>query len=134
MTLMQLNDDLSKLLQSENNCEYTEINDGRIDKIALTGNEVINVLHLNIRSFNKSWDSLTMLLNEIWEHGSVVHIIGLCETSLTDANSGLVTVENYKVISKPRSAKAGGGVMLLLHDSVQLLTTVNTPFNKSFKV
>ena len=65
MTLMQLNDDLSELLQSENNCEYTEINDGRIDQIALTDNEVINVLHLNIRSFNKSCDSLTMLLNEI---------------------------------------------------------------------
>ena len=69
MDLTTINTDLSSLTNSKNGCEYTDLNDGVINKITL-GNEVlINVLHLNIRSFNKNNDNLFMLLNELREKG-----------------------------------------------------------------
>ena len=59
MDLKSLNLDLSELLESKNGCEYTDISDSVVDKIALNKDLNINILHLNVRSIIKNCDNLS---------------------------------------------------------------------------
>ena len=76
--------DLSELLKSINGCEYVDLdNDCFRDKDFVVSKNNINVLHLNIRSAMKNLDNLRLLLNDLCDHGIVIHLIGLCKTFLT---------------------------------------------------
>ena len=133
MDTNSVNNDLSELVQSANGCEYTDLEDGFIDKIMLDNNTNFNILHLNIRSFNRNCDSLTFLLNDLRNCGIVIHAISLCETFLSATTSALVSMENYKIISRCREGRSGGGVMLLIHDSIKNVNAVDVPFNSNFE-
>ena len=54
--------DLNQLLHLDNGCEYLDLVDKFPNK---TGNESINILHLNIQSFHKNADNLLLLLNDL---------------------------------------------------------------------
>ena len=118
MDFNNVNCDLSSLLQSDNGCPYSSINDDIIDSVFLTKKNVLNVLHVNIRSYHKNIDYLLLLLKELQEKGIVMHVIGLCETFLNDVNSTMVVIENYQCIHKFRKNKLGGVVSLFVHDNV----------------
>ena len=75
--------DLSGLLNIENECLYTDLADGKIDKISLTREDSISVLHLNIRGLIKNNDSLTLLLKDLQEKKVVPQFVCLCETFLS---------------------------------------------------
>ena len=121
-------EDPSELLQSENGCEYTDLNDNVLQAMVLPGNTKFNVLHVNIRSFHKNSDSLLMLLKHLKSKGIVIHVIGLCETPTTEASA---TLKNYQVVSKTRTDKTGGGVSLLVHNKLKLSKMIDLPFNES---
>ena len=133
MDLLSINDDLSQLLQSGNGCEYTDIIDCAIDKIMLSNNIKFNMLHINIRSFHRNKDQLILLLNDLHERRIIVHAIGLCETFLTKNNESLAFVENYRLFHKFRADRTGGGVSILLHDSVMFRKLIDVPLNGSFE-
>ena len=133
MNTATLNEDLSQLVQLQNGCKYTDIEDGVVSDIHASLGVNFNVLHLNIRSFVRNKDSLIMLLSDLQEHGVVVHAIALCETYLNINNYPLVELENYKPVHKYRSGYPGGGTSLFLHDSVRLSRVVNTPFDANFE-
>ena len=95
MNLDDLNCDFSDILLSENGCQYTDIDDGIINAPSRKTNS-LNMLHLNIRSFQRNKDALTMLLADLQEKGIVVHVIGLCKTFLTDHTSSNAELENYR--------------------------------------
>ena len=42
-------------------------------------------------------------------------------------------MENYKIISRCRDDKLGGGVSILIHDTVNLVNQIVMPFNDSFE-
>ena len=52
--LKSLNDELADLLRSVNGCEYTDIQDGRINVLKVSDSSRLNVIHLNIRSLPKN--------------------------------------------------------------------------------
>ena len=133
MDFHDINTRLSSLLKSENGCEYTDIDDGIINNIALYRDSNINVLHLNIRSFMKNVDSLWMLLNELQEKGIIIHVIGICESFLNKDSVQLAKLDNYQCIHKYRQERIGGGVSVLLHNSVKLVREIDTPFNDYFE-
>ena len=104
MTLNTVNDDLSKLLQLENGCEYTNLDDNAVENLAVQGRDatVFNVLHLNIRGFCKNSDNLVLVLKELEEKGIIVHVLALCETYLSTGSEALASLENYTPFHKSR--------------------------------
>ena len=133
MDIITTDSDLSDLLQSEYGCEYTDIEDGVINCIGNSKGVNLNILHLNIRSFNKNNDSLTLLLNDLQDRGIIVHLIGMCESFLTDTMKAMANLENYTAFHKCRVNKSGGGVSLFVHDSVTLIGPISSPFNDNFE-
>ena len=91
-----VNNNLRELLLSENGCQYTDLTDDVIDVKYICDNISINVLHLNIRSFNKNVDNLILLLNDLQEKGIVIHVIGICESFL----GGLSLHLNHLIASR----------------------------------
>ena len=132
MDLSDLTSDLCELLQSDNGCEYTDIEDGRITNLDCKLS--INFLHLNIRSFQKNKDALVMLLNDLQKRGIIIHAIGLCETYLTAASKGIAHLENYQSIHHVRSDKVGGGTSLFVHDKLKIFKSFDLPFSDCFEI
>ena len=133
MDVSTVSSELSSLLESENCCEYTDIEDNKITKICLSGIETFNVLHLNIRSLIKNVDSLTLLLSELQESGVIIHALGLCETFLNVNLANTVQLENYVLVNDCRVNRVGGGTVILVHDSVKLIDRILMDFNESFE-
>ena len=74
-----------------------------------------SVYHFNIRSLPAHVDEFMLSLQNI---KSSFKIIGLCETWLSDINSYLYNFPKYNVIHKTREGRRGGGVSLLICDSI----------------
>ena len=126
-------EDLSELLSSSNGCQYSDVADGCLDQISSFSGEVINIMHLNIRSLSQNADNLLMLLNDLQKRNVIVHAIGLCETFLTDMSKSTIQIENYKLCHKCRSSKVGGGVSLLIHDTVTSCMLTDSLFEECFE-
>ena len=133
MDFNRVNEDLSELLKSANGCEYTDSTDGMLDRISASAFENFNVLHLNIRSFHKNSDNLLVLLKDLRDKGIVIHVIGLCETFLSDVSTSTAVLENYYPFHRCRPNRTGGGVLLFLHGSVMLVRTLETPFTNELE-
>ena len=131
MDLDHLNEDLSALIQSDNCCKYTDLDDGRMSLVSTRNS--INVLHINIRSLPRNRDSLTFLLNDLQCKGIIVHVISLCETFLTKQNYDLYNIENYTHYAKCRCDRTGGGTSLFVHDKVTYVRDISTPYNNDFE-
>ena len=129
---VKLNDDLSDLVNVQNGCQYTDIEDLKISNLSIS-KYMLNVLHLNIRSLHKNIDLLVLLLSDLRDKGIIVHVIGICETFLNDKNSSLIDIENYTAIHCTHQSKLGGGVSIYLHDNIKFVQQINTPFNEAFE-
>ena len=128
--------DLGNLINSANGCLYTDLQDGNapgLDPLITSRNNVMNYLHLNIRSIHKNLYSLTPLLSELQDQGVIVHVLGLCETYLTDSSLQLIDIENYASLHCVRKEKTGGGVSIYVHDTVKIMHQINTPFDECFE-
>ena len=128
-----MHQDLYSLIKSENGCEYSDIDNGKILQVGDKYSVQLHVLHLNIRSLIRNKQSLVMLLNDLQEKGVLVHVIGLCETFLTCESSRYLHIENYEALHKCCRNKTGGGVTLLIHDSVRLVKELSTPFTDTLE-
>ena len=126
-------DQLNNLMLMENGCEYSDLLDGKVEKISSSNCEPLNVLHLNIRGFRKNVEALTMLLADLENKGVVVHVIAVCETFLSKQSADMANIENYLPVHRYREDRMGGGTSLFLHDSVKLLKPVPSPQNDSFE-
>ena len=133
MDINQLNENLSDLLNSQNGCQFTDLNDDIFATGSVKKLQNINVLHLNMRSFLKNYDSLVMLLNDLQERGVIVHVIALCETFLNGLNMTTAKLENYKELHRCRENRLGGGISIFVHDRVKLIRVIDSPFNDNFE-
>ena len=87
---------------------YTE--DQFISNFLLNDKE-FSMLHLNIRSANKNFDSLRVLIEGFNYNCSV---IGLSETWFSDHSPSLVSLPDYNLVVNNRPDKAGGGVGMFI--------------------
>jgi hypothetical protein len=71
----------------------------------------MNIIHINCRSLNKNFNSITNLLSRT---NCKFTAIGLSETWLTPINSDTFNIDGYKFVSQSRSHKIGGGVGLYI--------------------
>ena len=75
------------------------------------------MLHLNIRSANKNFDPLRLLLDSLSFNCSV---IGLSETWFSDhSDPSLFSLPSYNLITNNRQGKAGGGVGLFISNQFE---------------
>ena len=73
-----------------------------------------SLLHINARSLNKNFDSLSQLLQSI---NTNFNVIGITETWLKDPTS-LINMNNYNFIHKSRVNKSGGGVGMYILNNI----------------
>ena len=140
ITMASLNFDatkaeLSSIINCVNGCEYSDLSDGNIssDVLAIDGDRLLNVLHLNIRSLHKNLDSLLMLLHDLRDKNVVIHVIALCETFLNRNTLSLIDIENYTGFHRIRDSGVGGGVSIYVHDSVKFIKQIDSPFTDCFE-
>ena len=62
-----------------------------------------------------------------------MHAIGLCETFLSNNSKDLFTLENYQSVHQCRSNKSGGGVSLLIHNSIRITKHLSCPNSEAFE-
>ena len=96
-------------------CDYNDV-----DKCENLNPENYNlvVLQHNIRSLLAHKTELKMLLNTHKSRNSTVDILLLSETFLTKLTESLVNIPGYTLVSKCRNNSKGGGVKILLKDSI----------------
>ena len=119
---------LSDLMKPKNDCPYVS----DTDLLRLRNDEMytkIHVLHLNVRSYHKHFDKLTLMLDDLLELNVVPDIVMLCETFLNSQSAQLVAVPGYQTYFRNRDNRLGGGVLILVKKSILVLEILDTPFN-----
>ena len=106
-----------KLLGKDNSCNYYEISEMK-DNIP-TCQYDFRVMHYNIRSMPKNFESFKMKLAELDDEGFNFDFILLCETFLSDKNYKLFNIDGYSKIEKHRKTMQHGGVALFISNSYQ---------------
>src|ERR1043165_4453794 len=71
----------------------------------------LNIMHINCRSLNKKFNSITNLLSRT---NCTFTAIGLSETWLTPITQDMFNIDGYKFVCRSRSNKIGGGVGLFI--------------------
>ena len=75
------------------------------------------ILQLNIRSILGKQDDLNRLLSRLSNQNSLPKILILSETHLNTSKLRHLNIPNYKILSRNRLNKSGGGVAILSHNT-----------------
>ena len=87
------------------------------------------IIHINIRSLQKKFDTFKTLINNIKKEP---HVICLTETWLNDLNNTNLELLNYTMEYKNRTnntKKSGGGVCIYIHKSIEYKISNDLTFN-----
>ena len=97
------------------NCDYFETDNNLDHTLGL--NDDLNIIQLNIRGLIGKQQTL---IQETTSKNSnkKIDIYILCETWLNEHNNGRINVPNYSYIGKHRKNKKGGGVGILIHNTL----------------
>ena len=93
-------------------CDYIQLQDARNYN---QGNKNLILLQLNIRSLLGKQDNLNRLLSRLSIQNSLPKILIISETHLNSSKLRHLNVPNYKILSRNRENKLGGGVAILSH-------------------
>ena len=103
--------------QSRINCKY-HLQDSFLKYTAHMKkheNDCISMMHMNIRSMKANIDSFAAYLDTLEFR---FKLIALTETWLDNNNHDLYNIPGYNMISNFRRESAGGGVSILIHESL----------------
>lgn len=91
-----------------------------------------SILHVNARSLNKNFHKLELLLNRL---NHKFKVIAVTETWLNGTNEAHFKPPGYNLLSKPRTAKSGGGVALYISSDIEytLINDIPNPDNANFE-
>ena len=116
-------DEDENLLNSYNNCtdllnidiNSAYLTESKLGNFLISGESLsMNLMHINCRSLNKNFKSITNLLST---SNCNFTAIGLSETWLTVTSSDTFSIDGYKFVCKSRIDKIGGGVGLFIDSS-----------------
>ena len=96
------------------NCTYVDYD--KYMSISNSCNE-LQLIQLNIRGLVNKQAELSKLLYR--EHSNKVDVALLCETWIRSENLHRVKIAGYNLESKERKGKKGGGVSILIKDSIK---------------
>ena len=105
---------------SQNNLNYIYPSKA---KLKSKNNNALSILVLNIRSLNKNFPKLQILVNKLKVKPSVIIV---SETWITENKPFLFTLKNYIFLNKPSETKAGGaGIFLDKNLNYTILNNLN---------
>ena len=104
----------NKLDLDWDNCDYISTDD--LSNCELD-NTSLNILQYNVRGILSKTHDLTEILNMTTK--TKIHVVILCETWLTDANTSRLHIPGYTYVGKVRQGKKGGGVGFLVRDDLK---------------
>ena len=79
----------------------------------------LRIMHVNIQSLPSKIDDLKVLLYNLQLEGTVVDVILVCETFLTDWKVPKCAIDNYKLYETHRRSGSRGGVGVYVHKNIQ---------------
>ena len=83
-------------------------------------NQTFNIISFNCESINAKFDQLNIYINLFASNGCELHAIRLQETWLSsDADTSLLELEGYTLISKGKHISERGGLIIYLKDSIK---------------
>ena len=95
-------------------CDYIELQDAyNYNK----GNKNLSILQLNIRSILGKQNDLNRLLSRLNNQNSLPKLLIISETHLNTSKLRHLNIPNYKILSRNRMNKPGGGVAILCHNT-----------------
>ena len=97
------------------NCDYLETENDLDHTLGVSDD--LNIIQLNIRGLIAKQQNLIQETTPNNDNKKV-DIYILCETWLTEHNHGMINIPNYLYIGKHRKNKRGGGVGILIHNSL----------------
>ena len=97
-------------------CDYYEINE--ICNLNPSNNN-LTILQLNIRSLLNKQTELNLLLNKLHQNKSLLKVLLLSETHLTESKIHHLNIPNYTLIYQNHTNKIGGGVAIAAHKSLR---------------
>ena len=104
------------ILSSDNNDPDKNFLNDKLQEIFLNRNN-FSLLHLNIRSLNKSIDDFREFLASFKGSFSVIVLTkSWCDE--TAINNSLLNLENYNSVHQTRKGKKGGGICIYIHNSL----------------
>jgi hypothetical protein len=89
----------------------------------------LNIIHINCRSLNKNFDSITNLL---YRTNCSFTAIGLCETWLSPITQDTFNIEGYQFVCRSRCNKIGGGVGLFINAAYNFQVRTDLSFMKDY--
>ena len=118
-----LSDQIDLDLEYKDQCDYMGMEE--MSKLSIC-ETALNVTHLNIRGIIGKQAELMKVLDG-YNGKTITHVATINETWLTSHNKSKLNVNGYKCISKERVGRRGGGVCILIHDSLYYteLTRIN---------
>ena len=81
------------------------------------GNKNLTILQLNIRSILGKQEDLNRLLSRLNNQNSLPKLLIISETHLNTSKLRHLNIPNYKILSRNRMNKPGGGVAILSHNT-----------------
>ena len=108
--------DISNIDQTlwNDKCDYIQLQDAyNYNK----SNKNLIILQLNIRSILGKQDNLNRLLSRLSNQNSLPKILIISETHLNTSKLRHLNIPNYKILSRNRVNKSGGGVAILSHNT-----------------
>ena len=97
------------------NAQYVSVDEAKNKLNTCGDNSVFSILHINIRSMNKNFEKLKLMLHEC---NHLFGIICLTETWCSDdafLNDSNLHLPQYNSIHLERKGKRGGGVCVFVH-------------------
>ena len=95
------------------NCDYLETENDLDHTLGVS--DELNIIPLNIRGLIGKQQNL---IQETTTNNRNKKVYILCDTWLTEHNHGMINIPNYLYIGKHRRNKRGGGVGILIHNSL----------------
>ena len=93
-------------------CTSNYMTENNLEKfLYCENNSSMNIMHINCRSLNKNFKSITNLLSRT---SCTFTAIGLSETWLNPVSSDTFIIDGYKFVCRSRTDKIGGGVGLFI--------------------
>ena len=78
-----------------------------------------SLLHVNIRSINKDFEKLKLMLSEVNFNFKIIVLTETWNKDQNIMNNSLFRLQNYKIVHQDRKGKKqGGGVCIFVHNSL----------------
>ena len=93
-------------------------------------NNVLNCLHINVRSLLKNKAELLFLLDTLQQHNIVIDVLCLCETFISNISESQCDISGYRAFHAYRKDRTGGGVSIYVKNDINVYEVLKTKFDE----